>query len=115
MMKKTIDLMDCLTKAGKKEKKSFKMELSYFVVKPIKDNSAVLTFTIVIGLVFAVILPMFGTFDLFVSLLYTICVFVLFNFAFSLLYKPENNQTLDAINYQFTTLLRNISSEAPNE
>ena len=99
----------------KLEKQPFKESFSSLVMKPIKDNCVVLTFTLVVGLVFAVILPMFGTFDLFVSLLYTICVFVLFNFAFSLLYKPENNQTLDAINYQFTTLLRNISSEAPNE
>ena len=94
---------------------SFKESLMALIVKPIKDNYISLLIAFVPGLTCAFVLPLIGSFDLFASLLYTLCVFVLFNFAYSLLHKPENNLTLEIINNQFTFVLRNVSSEVPYE
>ena len=96
-------------------KMSYKELVSLCVIKPIKDNYIAVLLSLVGGLVFAIALPSIGNFDAFVTLLYTLCVFVLFIFAFSLFHKKENNQTIDLFNNKFRSLLRKVSGEVSYE
>ena len=99
----------------KRESIGYKAIVGSLILNPLKDNLIPIILTLALGLAFAFVLPLFGLFDLFSSLIYTLCVFVFYNFAQDVFYKRINSTTLKAINFQFTMLLRNISAEVPHE
>ena len=97
------------------EKSAYLKMLSYLTLKPIKDNLIAVIVTLLAGLIGAKVLPALVRFDLFASLLYSLCVFTVFFFTYSLFRKKENNPTIDYLNGQFTRLLQKISSEVSYE
>ena len=98
-----------------KDKESAKEALSSLLLKPLKDNYFLLLAMLIEAVIFAIVFPLVLTFDLFSSLLFTLFIFILFNFAYSLFLPKESYPLFLEFNNQFTHLLKEVSSEAENE
>lgn len=93
------------------DKKPLKEEISAYVISPIKHHYIAILLTIGIGVLGAFVLPLIFTFDLFSYLLFTLFVFVFYNFALLLLDEKNKYLLFSYFDNRFAILLRNKNYE----
>lgn len=94
-----------------KDKKSVKEAIRAIVISPIKHHYLALLLAIAIGVLGGLVLPLMLTFDLFSYLLFTLFVFVFYNFALLLMDEKNNYLLFSFFNAKFGLLLRDKENE----
>ena len=82
---------------------------------PFVDNYIALGASALIGLLMGFVLPQLFNFELITTIVFSIFVFCVYIFTFSLFVKKENCPLYYFFNTRFTGLLKKVSSEGPNE
>lgn len=98
-----------------KDKKNLKEALGALIILPIKQNYIALLSTIGVGVLGGLLLPLIFTYDLFSYLLFTLFVFVFYNFALQLMDEKNKYLLFSFFNDRFSLLLRDNENEVLNE
>ena len=96
-------------------KVSYKEAFLETLIKPFKNNFVVIFVSLGTGLLLGFLLQLIFSYDLFAVILFTLFVFILYNFVFSLISKEDDALMMRYFDKQFTTLLRFVSSEVDYE
>ena len=98
-----------------KDKKNLKEALGTLIILPIKQNYIALLAAIAVGVLGSLILPLIFKYDLFAYLLFTLFVFVFYNFALQLMDEKNKYLLFSFFNDRFSLLLRDKENEVVNE
>ena len=85
-----------------------------YIVRPITKNYVAVFSALFVGLMYGFIFRETFTYDLFSTMLYTLFIFAIYEFVFSLFAKPNDCPLYFYFSNQFTKLLRKVSSEVSN-